>query len=168
MIIQKKCYKCHTIKTVDNFTINVKKQDGFNHLCKACEKLRRQEYYKVSKDKILAKDRNWKIKNKEHVLSQKKLYYEQNKIKIRKQQNVYNHNHPELVLWRGCKIRARRKTLEFNLEISDIKIPKYCPILGIELSLVNSKLADNSPSIDRINSSKGGGGIGQRLFSNRI
>lgn len=54
----------------------------------------------------------------------------------------------------GAKKRALKKGLEFNLELCDVVIPRYCPILGIPL--YTSKLnADCSPSIDRIDNSKG-------------
>lgn len=54
----------------------------------------------------------------------------------------------------AAKKRAQKKSLDFNLVIEDIKIPRYCPILGIPL--YTSKLnADYSPSIDRIDNEKG-------------
>ena len=49
----------------------------------------------------------------------------------------------------------------FNLELSDIKIPSHCPILGIPLVSVvgcgmgSIKARNNSPSIDRIDNTKG-------------
>jgi hypothetical protein len=54
----------------------------------------------------------------------------------------------------GASNRAKTKGLEFNLTIEDIIIPVYCPILGIPL--YTSELdADCSPSIDRIENSRG-------------
>lgn len=62
--------------------------------------------------------------------------------------------------------RARKKGIEFTITKEDIVIPEYCPILGIKLeaglgrkrdsdspSLVGAK--DSSPSLDRIDNSKG-------------
>lgn len=51
---------------------------------------------------------------------------------------------------RSAKQRARQKSLPFNIDESDIDIPKFCPILGIELCLTNTAAKDNSPSLDRI------------------
>ena len=54
-----------------------------------------------------------------------------------------------------CKQRAKEKGLEFNLDISDILIPTHCPYLGIELKVIGKQLTDNSPSLDRIDNTKG-------------
>jgi len=48
------------------------------------------------------------------------------------------------------------KNLEFNLTLADIKIPKFCPLLGIELtSITGMGRLDSNVSIDRIDSAKG-------------
>jgi hypothetical protein len=44
-------------------------------------------------------------------------------------------NSPEAKMLMRAKNRAKEKKLEFNLDINDIHIPKYCPILGTELQL---------------------------------
>jgi hypothetical protein len=50
---------------------------------------------------------------------------------------------------------AKERKLEFSLSSYDLKLVKKCPILEIELNYSNSCGMDNSPSIDRIDSSKG-------------
>ena len=45
-----------------------------------------------------------------------------------------------------AKSRAIKKGLDFNIDLSDIVIPEICPILGTPI---------DTPSIDRIDSSKG-------------
>lgn len=51
--------------------------------------------------------------------------------------------------------RAKILGVAFDLEESDIIIPKKCPILGIELRLSNRPRDPYSPSIDRIDNDKG-------------
>ena len=52
--------------------------------------------------------------------------------------------------------RARRKKYEFNLELIDILIPEMCPILGITIDKIVTGIPKyNSPSLDRIDNSKG-------------
>ena len=57
-------------------------------------------------------------------------------------------------LLKQVKQRALKKGIEFNLEKSDIIIPKFCPILGIPLRR-DSGFSFDKPSIDRIDNSKG-------------
>ena len=51
-----------------------------------------------------------------------------------------------------AKYRAKKKNLEFNLTIKDIVIPDICPVLGIPIKPYGFH---NSPSIDRIDNTKG-------------
>lgn len=57
------------------------------------------------------------------------------------------------------RVKSRAKALgkDFNLDHSDIVIPAVCPVLGIPLSLNNNGAGyhSNSPSLDRIDNSKG-------------
>lgn len=64
-------------------------------------------------------------------------------------------NHPEHLIWMETKKRAKKRNISFELEISDIVIPTYCPILGIELSFGVGRVHDASPSLDRIVPEKG-------------
>lgn len=56
---------------------------------------------------------------------------------------------------RSAKENAKKKGLEFKITVADIYIPDYCPVFGIPLFYTAGKATDNSPSIDRIDSSKG-------------
>lgn len=60
----------------------------------------------------------------------------------------------EYILLHKAKIRAKRQNLPFNLELSDIVIPEFCPVL-INLKLESNSGGDkktkpNSPSLDKI------------------
>lgn len=72
---------------------------------------------------------------------------------------------------RNIKYSAKRRNLEFDLDYTDITLPKYCPLLEIELNYTNQKthkflslgddyvdLGFNDPSkatVDRIDNNKG-------------
>jgi hypothetical protein len=57
-------------------------------------------------------------------------------------------------MWFQARKRALLKGLEFNLEVTDIIIPEVCPVLGIKLERLD-KRHDGSPSLDRIDNTKG-------------
>jgi len=60
------------------------------------------------------------------------------------------------ILLTKAKNRAKQKNLEFNIDITDIVIPKKCPVLGIDIISDGSKrYTNNSPSVDRIDNNKG-------------
>ena len=50
---------------------------------------------------------------------------------------------------------AKRRGEECSLELKDIVIPEYCPVLGIKLEPGSHSHQDCSPSVDRIDSTKG-------------
>jgi hypothetical protein len=53
------------------------------------------------------------------------------------------------------KSRAKKKGFEHNITIDDIHIPDKCPLLGIPLFAGQGGVGPNSPTLDRIDSSKG-------------
>ena len=61
----------------------------------------------------------------------------------------------EKTLFHSCKHRATRHDLDFDLVEADIVIPDVCPVLGIPLCQTNVKRQDDTPTVDRVDSSKG-------------
>lgn len=61
---------------------------------------------------------------------------------------------PAKHLLRQCRAGAKKRKLEFKIDLEDIIIPDFCPVLGIPLSM-DSKDNANHPSIDRIDNSRG-------------
>jgi len=63
----------------------------------------------------------------------------------------------EMKMFRRAKQRAKEKGLEFNLTHEDVVVPKYCPILGIELKMHKGRSGGNpnSPALDRVDNNKG-------------
>ncbi len=110
----------------------------------------------------------WKDDRKEYLKEyskrpeqkeKKKAYQEAHPEQFAEYYRVYRERHPERSLFRAARDRAKKRNLEFNLEYSDIVIPDYCPVLGIKIiptagrGTPGGKL--NSPSLDRIDNSKG-------------
>lgn len=59
------------------------------------------------------------------------------------------------VLWESARARASRKNIPFTIKPEDIVIPTHCPVLGLELKKAEGRALDNSPSVDRIDSTRG-------------
>lgn len=60
----------------------------------------------------------------------------------------------EYRLLKHARKRAKDQQKDFNLELSDIIIPDFCPILNIPLTKYE-KLSNNTPSLDKVNPSMG-------------
>lgn len=103
------------------------------------------------------------INSKSRIIEKKKEYnrrkavvhYYKNPRKALESNKKFRNSHREYEIWRFSKSRAFKYNLDFSISISDIFIPQICPILGIPLRSGNGKVSMNSPSLDRIDSTKG-------------
>lgn len=62
---------------------------------------------------------------------------------------------PRNDLLADARKRAKKKGMGYNLTKEDIPIPEYCPVFGVKLEVGDGKRQSNSPSIDRVDNSKG-------------
>jgi hypothetical protein len=46
--------------------------------------------------------------------------------------------------------RAKQKGLPFNIDVTDIVVPEFCPILGLRLERGKGTVLPCSPTLDRI------------------
>ena len=70
-------------------------------------------------------------------------------------QRFQDTNYAKKLLY-AAKRRAVTREIEFDLTVEDIIIPEYCPVLGLKLQPVQGITGrDSSPSLDRIDNSKG-------------
>jgi hypothetical protein len=71
--------------------------------------------------------------------------------RINDRRNATRRLNPALELWRLAKIRARLRGLSFDIEVSDVCIPEFCPVLGIALRWgCGKRQMDESPTLDRV------------------
>ena len=161
-----KC-KTHTgerFLPLSNFSKNKRKPDGIDTICNKCkyekhkkwreqnqEKIKRysreyhKQWYEANKEEKLAKNAEWKENNKDQYKQSERNRYERDYAKI---------------IWRGAKERAVKKSIPFDIDVEDIIIPTVCPVLGIQIYPAFRKenggiFSDNSPSLDRIDVTKG-------------
>ncbi len=115
------------------------------------QKLKYQtEYTLKNQTKVNKIKKDWYQKNKEKILKEKKEYYTENNSKILIQKKEDRQKNPEKFLLRRSRYRAKKLNLPHDIELSDIKIPDFCPYLGIPIIVGDRQKNNNSPSLDRI------------------
>lgn len=62
---------------------------------------------------------------------------------------------PANTIFITARRRARKNNTPFTIELKDILVPRYCPILGLKLKSNVGRPQDNSFSLDRIDNTKG-------------
>lgn len=111
----------------------------------------------MSKHLVDGVPRNEYVKRPDQA-AKRKAYAQAHREEHTQYYEVYRRKHPEKMMFRAAKDRAKVKGITFNIEVSDIVIPEKCPVLGIPLisgvGLGNGG-KDNSPSLDRIDNFKG-------------
>lgn len=129
------CTGCGIEKDEKEFRKQLSTKRGYTHKCKECLCAKEKEYRKSEKMQILYKDPVYRLKKK---------LYERNRL----------NKDLRFCMYRNTKARSKRDGIPFNLEIEDIVIPKFCPILGLELETApygtRSGFKMNSASIDKI------------------
>jgi hypothetical protein len=118
---------------------------------------RNKSYYQKNREKLLEDAKEYYRQNKEKVLAYKAVYNEENKEHRQKRDREYYRNKHEVRMVGGARARAKKFNLEFSLTKEDIFVPETCPLLGIPLFIADGKknAKPNSPSLDRIDPSKG-------------
>lgn len=124
----RKCKKCGNEHEIEYFYKAISCSDGVSRICKKCQGL-----FQKNLD----------------IISNSKEYRKEASLRFRK--NNYEKN-----MLLATKSSAKKRGLDFNLDINDIIIPQYCPYLGIELTRnVGKGKTKSNPSIDRIDNLKG-------------
>jgi len=74
--------------------------------------------------------------------------------KYEKERQYYDNFLPRYLLTTARK-RAKERGLECSIKEQDILVPDLCPILGVKLGRSRGAVDRASPSLDRVDSSKG-------------
>lgn len=117
-----------------------------NSVCKKCASLRTQRVPNRAENI----SRNNEIKKARLKLDKEYRQY------CREIDKKYRHSERGIMsLLNGARKRAGLYNLDFDLTPEDIIIPEICPILGLKLGIGKVGGSDNSPSLDRIDPTKG-------------
>jgi hypothetical protein len=114
----------------------------------------------VDKEKERANSRRYYLENRAEIIAYQKAWALKNPTARRSYEKKYARNNPESKMLRSAKARAKEKNLEFSIMRADIVIPVNCPVFGFLLEpgeTIHGRGGGrpNSPSLDRIDNSKG-------------
>lgn len=99
-----------------------------------------KKYNEENREKIAERRKDWYQRTKETRIVNHKKYYQENYL---------------VAYLSGMKRRAKSKGLEFDLTVDDLKFPETCPVFGFKLERGDGCVKYNSPSVDRIDPTKG-------------
>jgi hypothetical protein len=147
--MDKKCSKCKIIKPCECFSLNKAERDGLNNWCKNCY----QDYYRSNASKINQQTKQRRLDNPEPYRAYRHQYDQ------KREQGITGKLRSML---RGSRQRAKAKGLNHDLKLQDLEalVVSHCPITLQELKWEasgsqSSRYEPNSPSLDRIDSTKG-------------
>lgn len=146
----KVCKKCGRVLSLTEFNKNKNCSLGRTGICKDCT----NEYRKIKY--------NTNPSYRENLLKKAKIRYSKEEVKekakVARVTRLLSHEDSyKKYLLKKARERAKSKGILCTITINDFAIPKTCPLLGISLEKGINKgfRSDNSPSLDRIDSSKG-------------
>lgn len=162
----KKCSICGETKPLSEFAKKSGRKDGTSYCCTLCNRKRHKTWYQDNKEEIKQErdDRREEIreydkqiyeKNRDSVRARQKVYYEENSEQVMNQQREALKDNPAKGLLKLAKQRVKSSGWELTITEEDIIVPEFCPVFGVRLEFGRMDDRDNSPSLDRIDSTKG-------------
>jgi len=101
------------------------------------------------------RSKKWREDNPERYKKQQRDKYNKRKESYQKFNKSRKFKDTPKWLYSIAKSRAKKKGMDFTISVEDIVIPDVCPILGLKLKPSNNKVAPSSPTLDRVDPSKG-------------
>lgn len=135
LTLEKQCCRCRELKQVSSFTVNNAYKSKIAAHCKKCDAFANKIH---------------KVKNRVAVLERGRKYAAQRSllftVRVRALINSSR---------RRAKLSNREHTITLENVLSLWPVDGLCPVFGFKLEFNNKGFRETSPSIDRINSSKG-------------
>ena len=153
------CTKCGEQQIISDFHLDKNNKDGHRNWCKLCCKTLDQKLrYWKNPEEARRKANEYYLNKRDEITAKRKSRYQQdpeyrfNILALRRKNRLLR---PELTFVKKSFNRAKKSGLEFDISIEDIIIPEVCPVFGTPFERLSNKLCDTSPTLDRIDSSKG-------------
>lgn len=119
----------------------------------------KQAHREAHRDEYREYCKAYYAKNAERFRDASRQYREVNLEKVRLKEKDYYTAHPEILLFKGARVRAKRWGLPFNITAADVKacIPKdgRCPITSEPFERGVGKVGPRSMTLDRVEPSRG-------------
>lgn len=154
LLMTKKCIKCGQEKHLELFVKNKTCKNGRSNVCKECQNKYSREYRKGNEDYLLKRRIKYYENEKTNELKNRIQRKQDNPLKIRCQ-----------YLRAGMRDRARKKNLDYDKDFFTVEYlmkrleeNPNCECCKVPLDIgfkEDRKFHDNSPSIDRVDSTKG-------------
>ena len=112
--MNKTCVKCKVSKPFSEFHKDKSRKGVLFPYCKACASESRRIYYENNKEKVRESHRIYYESNKEQVRESQRVYRENNKEKVNEHDRFYKKNNPEKRRLWGRKRRAMKRKVEEN------------------------------------------------------
>jgi hypothetical protein len=122
------------------------------------DRLNYQRAYSVAnRQRINERQREYRARNKERLDEYRREYFSNPETvkRVKEQSKKYWRQSWSKYKLSSLRNKAKRQGLDFDLEECDLVLPELCPVFGIPLAISDNKLSANSPSVDRIDNSKG-------------
>ena len=153
----KDCSRCRETKPFSAFHRKRSSSDGRRSACRECRKTESREQYVRHKERIDEWSREYAASDRGREVNRKatKKYREKHRRRILRTSNAKRRaNYVPSMLYQA-RAKAKRRGLECDLDREDIIIPSHCPVFGIPLKMGDGRIEDGSPSLDRIDNTRG-------------
>lgn len=137
----KTCSKCNTELLLSSFGPRKGCKDGVNTICRVCASKKSLAYYHA----------NEHVKKRQNALQKTPKHRERKRLIMRR---IHDRD-PQKAMLDVVKRRSVKQGRTFALVSSDIVIPEVCPCCSVKLVRGDKRVTTTSPSVDRIENSKG-------------
>jgi hypothetical protein len=153
----KTCTVCGLELPLDQFHVKRSARDGHRGVCKACRRQDTMSRYREWRDRILEQNKVYAATPRGRIVARKAKadYVERNREAINAQERTKRRTDTVPWMLYSARAKSKRRGWECDLTMDDIVLPDRCPVLGIPLMIGDGKMTQNSPSLDRIDNTKG-------------
>ena len=163
----KKCSICGEIKPLEEFAKKTGRKDNVSYCCILCNRKRHKKWYEANpevsqayRDATAEGRREYDKARYEEKYDEIRIaqaeYYDEKADQVMAQQREALKKNPAKGMWKMAKNRVQKTgKWEFTITEQDIVVPEFCPVFGMRLEFGRMPDRENSPSLDRIDSTKG-------------